>query len=211
MTGIYLKIKLKKFGIGLQELAERLKISPQALNSKLNSNDLRLKFIQEVAQKIDVSIYHLIGDEEEISSHNEHQPALSIEKEAGIPLINSDILEETEENILAKITEHHPVRYNVPLFADADFLMPIKGNSMSPKYNSGDLVACKRVPLNTFFQWNKVYVLGTIQGSLIKRVKKSELKDHIKIISENTEYDPIDIPRTEIKSLSIVIGHIGLE
>ena len=47
---------------------------------------------------------------------------------------------------------------------------------MQPKYNSGDLVACRVVPLGTFFQWNKVYVLDTEQGALIKRGEHNNLK-----------------------------------
>jgi repressor LexA len=102
--------------------------------------------------------------------------------------------------------------YSVPEFnKKADYLIRVSGSSMYPKYNSGDIVACKKLPLDTFFQWNKVYILDTIQGPLMKRVKKAQDKDYITLVSDNEKYDPFDILRTEIHSLALVIGVIRLE
>ena len=90
-------------------------------------------------------------------------------------------------------------------------MIQVKGSSMYPKYSSGDIVACKCLPLDTFFQWNKVYVVDTEQGVLIKRVKHGSDDDHIKLVSENERYEPFEIHRSEITSLAIVIGVIRLE
>lgn len=83
---------------------------------------------------------------------------------------------------------------------------------MIPKYNSGDVVACKRVPMqDIFFQWNKVYVLDTNQGAIIKRVAKSEQEGCIKIVSENPNYEPFDLHLSQIYSIAIVIGVVRQE
>lgn len=103
-------------------------------------------------------------------------------------------------------------RYVVPMFTGADYLIPVKGSSMVPKYSSGDVVACKRIPMrDIFFQWNKVYVLDTDQGPIIKRVGKSEKENSVKIISENPKYEPFDLKLSQIYAVSIVIGVIRLE
>lgn len=102
-------------------------------------------------------------------------------------------------------------RYVVPAFKDAEFLITVKGSSMIPKYNSGDIVACKRMPLDTFFQWNKVYVLDTEQGPLIKRVKKGSSADTLTIFSDNPSYEPFELPRTKIYHIALVVGVIRLE
>lgn len=103
-------------------------------------------------------------------------------------------------------------RYVVPAFKGADFLMPVKGSSMYPKYNSGDIVACKRLDIdNAFFQWNKVYVLDTDQGPLIKRVKPGSDKDHLLIVSDNEHYEPFELHLNRIYHLALVIGVIRLE
>ena len=105
--------------------------------------------------------------------------------------------------------EHY---YEVPEFKQADFLMRIKGNSMYPKYSSGDIVACAIIEETLFFQWNKIYAIYTkSQGVLVKRVKPSKLKDHILLVSDNMQYDPFDVPVSDISRLALIIGVIRVE
>ena len=90
--------------------------------------------------------------------------------------------------------------------------MQVKGVSMQPTYLSGDIVACQRVHLSDiFFQWNKTYVLDTAQGALIKRVKPGKDDSHILIVSDNTQYDPFELSRSDIHAVALVIGLIRLE
>ena len=108
--------------------------------------------------------------------------------------------------------EYECERYVVPAFNGADFLMPVKGNSMMPTYISGDIVACQRVPMSgLFFQWNKPYVLDTAQGAIIKRIKPGSDKQHVLIVSDNKEYDPFELPYEDIYAVALVIGIIRLE
>ena len=76
----------------------------------------------------------------------------------------------------------------------------------------GDIVACKRVPMSDlFFQWNKVYVIDTTQGPLIKRIKPGGDNEHVLIVSDNEKYDPFELPYPTIRSVALVIGVIRLE
>ncbi len=135
------------------------------------------------------------------SKNNEGIPLIPISAMAGFGTGDCQIL------------EHEVDRYIVPHFKDLqiDFMINVRGSSMQPKYNSGDVVACKKLPLDTFFQWNKVYVLDTTQGPLVKRVKKSQVENCIQCISDNVSYEPFDLPLNEIRSLAIVLGVIRLE
>ena len=129
----------------------------------------------------------------------------------GIPLIPLSAMAGAltgEQTVL----EYECERYVVPAFNGADFLIPVKGNSMTPTYVSGDIVACQRVPMaGLFFQWNKPYVLDTAQGALIKRIKPGSDKEHVLIVSDNEEYDPFELPYSEIHAVAMVIGIIRLE
>lgn len=129
----------------------------------------------------------------------------------GIPLIPINAMAgiaKGENTIL----EYECERYVVPVFREAEFLIPVKGSSMLPKYNSGDIVACKWVPLtDIFFQWNKVYVLDTNQGALIKRVHKGSDDQHITLVSDNKSYEPFEVALSAINAIAIVIGVIRLE
>lgn len=129
----------------------------------------------------------------------------------GIPLIPFEAMAgalTSEQTIL----EYECERYIVPAFKGADFLINVKGDSMLPTYKSGDMVACKRVPMSDyFFQWNKAYVVDTNQGPLIKRIKPALDKKNLFLISDNTSYDPIEIPISAIHAVALVIGVIRLE
>jgi phage repressor protein C with HTH and peptisase S24 domain len=129
----------------------------------------------------------------------------------GIPLIPFDAMAGIC-NGGTSVMELDCERYVVPVFHGADFLIPVKGSSMYPKYSSGDIVACKKVPLNDlFFQWNKVYVLDTVQGPIIKRVAKGIDQDHISAVSENPKYEPFELRKDQLHAVAIVIGVIRLE
>lgn len=128
----------------------------------------------------------------------------------GIPLIPFEAMAGalTEEQT---VLEYECERYIVPAFSGADFLITVKGDSMLPTYKSGDLVACKRVPMSErFFQWNKAYVVDTNQGPLIKRIKPAG-GSNLYLISDNENYDPIELPATSIYAVALVIGIIRLE
>ena len=102
--------------------------------------------------------------------------------------------------------------YFVPAFKDCTFLIRVKGDSMAPRYLSGDIVACREVhDTATFFQWGKPYVLDTDQGVVLKRVRRSELPEHVLCVSDNPEYDPFDVPTAGIYHLAIVRGLIREE
>lgn len=87
--------------------------------------------------------------------------------------------------------EYEGERYIIPAFKEAEFLIQVKGSSMYPNYSNGDIVACKKLPIDTFFQWNRVYVLDTEQGALTKRAKDSSKKDTLLIVSDNPAQSPI--------------------
>ena len=110
------------------------------------------------------------------------------------------------------VMEYDCERYVIPAFKGADFMIRVTGDSMFPTYRSGDLVACQRVPLaDLFFQWNKVYVLDTIQGPLIKRVKRGSDNNHILIVSDNPDYEPYEFTREQFHGIALVRGLVRIE
>lgn len=136
----------------------------------------------------------------------------SINKQKGLPLIPIDAMAGFGTGAM-QIMDYDTSYYEVPEFTElkAEFMIRVKGASMTPRYHSGDLLACKKISLGTFFQWNKVYVLDTEQGALVKRVKPSDKEGCIKLVSDNLDYDPFDINITDIYAIACVIGVIRLE
>jgi len=146
--------------------------------------------------------------EDPSSSYPTATPSSHLE---GIPLIPFGAMAGAMSGEVS-VMDYECEHYVVPIFKGADFLIPVKGSSMYPKYSSGDIVACKRVPMTgLFFQWGKVYVLDTDQGAIIKRIKPTENPDQVLIVSDNPSYDPFILPISSIHSVALVIGVIRLE
>ena len=104
--------------------------------------------------------------------------------------------------------------YVVPKFKyhQVDFMIEISGSSMYPKYNSGDVVACTILHDGAFIQWNKCHIVATReQGILCKRLMPSTSEDCLKMVSDNPNYPPFDVPKNEITGIALVVGVIRLE
>ena len=192
------------------QFASLLGITPQGLSTWIKRESFDIELIFSKCE--DVSAQWLLTGEGEMIKDDKREVAHQAENpKEGIPLIPFSAMAGVltgEQSAL----EYECERYVVPAFHNADFLMPVKGNSMTPTYISGDIVACQRVPMtDIFFQWNKPYVLDTAQGAIIKRIKPGSDKEHVLIVSDNQQYNPFELSYSEIHAVALVIGIIRLE
>lgn len=117
----------------------------------------------------------------------------------------------TEDNWTALLNDC-PL-YAIPdIKTPADFLIKVGGDSMNPKYQEGDLLACKMIQELLFFQWGKTYVLDTSQGVMVKNVyEDADNKENILLVSENKDkYPPFAIPRSDIRKIALVVGSVRI-
>lgn len=110
-------------------------------------------------------------------------------------------LSEAARGVTLEECEQMPV---ISQFPSYDFTIFIKGDSMSPKYESGDEIACRWIDQTRFIQWGKIHVLDTTQGIIVKKVYDDG--DKIRCVSINPDYPAFSIPKEDIHSMSIVIG-----
>ncbi len=148
------------------------------------------------------------------ASLRENQPTSTetcTQEHGGIPLLPVDAIAGVLSGNDAQIMDYECEYYDVPMFRGAEFLIRVSGDSMQPKYYSGDIVACRRLPIDTFFQWNRVYVIGSEQGVILKRVRQGRDESHIVLVSENTDYAPFELSLSKVHSIALVIGVIRAE
>ena len=200
---------------GNAELARFLGVAPNTITNWYGRKTFDIDVIYTKCVDIDMN-WLLTGEGNMLSSESEKEENIPVVHPSdspmeGIPLIPISAMAGAftgEHTVL----EYECERFVVPTFKGAEFLISVKGSSMYPKYNSGDIVACKRLPMDElFFQWNKVYVLDTDQGPLIKRVKPGSDKEHVLIVSDNERYEPFELPLDRIYHVALVIGVIRLE
>ena len=204
MKGSVLKERLKNEGINLSDLAKRLGYNTdQNLHSVLGAADVKSSLLENISRVLGRPIGWFYDDvsteESELANTNK-----------GIPLIPLEAFASPGEPNYDDI--HVLNYYMVDEFKDCDFVIRIKGDSMSPRYASGDVVACKKILERLYFQWGRVYVLYTqSNGIMIKRLQPSDKEDCIKCVSDNEKYAPFDVPKSDIVSLALVNGLVSLE
>ena len=151
------------------------------------------------------------GTTKELRRNYEETTDLS---KAGIPLIPVDAVAGFNGIDSPTIQIHDCQHYLVPEFQqlNAEFMIRVSGSSMYPKYSSGDILACRKLTSYNFIQWGKIYVIDSEQGAMVKRLFPcDEQPDCVTCKSDNPNYPPFELPKTEIRSLSIVLGAIRFE
>lgn len=106
-----------------------------------------------------------------------------------------------------------PVTYMIdypPYNKEGVFYMNVRGDSMSPEINSGDLVALR--PIEAWYDFlllGKVYAIVTLSGQrTIKRLRRGSDSDHYTLEPINPAYESQEIPKTQIERVFEVLGGI---
>ena len=91
--------------------------------------------------------------------------------------------------------------------ADADWVIPVCGDSMEPEYPNGSRVYVKQINPGDFIAWGNVFVLDTTNGVVIKVVTQSDREDCIRCVSLNPSgrYLPFDVPKRAIRAMYRVL------
>lgn len=91
--------------------------------------------------------------------------------------------------------------------ANADWVIPVCGDSMEPEYPNGSRVYVQQIYPDDFIAWGNVFVLDTTNGIIIKVVKESEKKGYVRCESLNPSgrYTPFDVPMRSIRAMYRVL------
>jgi len=213
--------KLNNKGISNVEIAEKTEVKPQFItNLTKGSKFPGEKFINKFCDAFNINQNDLYNKQKvyfnepvDIDAVAESNKVIESNRD-GIPLIPVEAIAGLAKGDITVMSYDIADRYLVPEFSSrgVDYLIRVSGSSMYPKYSNGDILACKPILDLSFFQWGKVYVLDTDQGALVKRLFEGKTDDSIECRSDNKDhYPPFQLPRTSIRSVSIVVGVIRLD
>ena len=87
----------------------------------------------------------------------------------------------------------------------AALAITVSGESMTPEYPNGSQIFIKRINEKAFIEWGRVYVLDTVNGSVVKRVFPSDDENRIKCVSTNPEYPPFEINMQDVNGIYRVL------
>ena len=97
----------------------------------------------------------------------------------------------------------------------ADFAIPIRGNSMEPKFHEGSTLLIKRINEKAFIPWGHTMVVDTENGVLVKNLYPSDTpsedeEECVVAKSLNPEFPPFKIPISSIYGLYRVMGTLDI-
>jgi len=215
--------KLKSTGLSYSEISSKLGVLPQFLSNITNGNrGASEKFVTKFCEVFNLNqndlfnrqkTYNSETDEISVVSQPKNYKKLELNPD-GIPLIPIEAVAGLAKGDSSVMEYEVTERYLVPEFnvRGVKYLIRVSGSSMYPKYSNGDILACRPITDQSFFQWGKVYVLDTDQGALVKRLFEGRDDSCIECRSDNKEHYPaFQINKTSIRTVSIVVGVIRLD
>lgn len=187
------------------------KVTKQSLsNAKNGRNDIPVEVISYVCNKHDnINAYYILtGKGEPLLNNKEKEqetlkgliPLYKVEAAAGFGVPGFFVGDNDIEGY-----------YKIKEFFHASFMLYVRGHSMEPLYNPGDVIAVRIIPNPQFIQWNKPHLLSTkSQGLIIKRLKPKDDNSFL-AVSENPEYDPFPVPKEDIDGIALVLGVVRVD
>lgn len=216
-----LKIRTLREAMNLNQdqLAEKSGVSSRTIWScEAGKNNITLAKLQNIAKALGVPMLSLIREDANgYTVKSEVKKVEGVAKEyisKKIPLVNVHAIGGFGNESFSISEEDIKEYYVIPKFKyyNVDFMIEVRGDSMRPRYKSGDIVACQIIKNYTFLQWNRVHVMATReQGIILKRIAKSTLSGHISVIADNPEFPAFDIPMSEITGIALVAGGVVQE
>lgn len=113
------------------------------------------------------------------------------------------------------VSPHQCQKIISPVY-DADFAIPVKGDSMEPRFHDGSVILIKRINEKAFIPWGNPMVLDTENGVLIKNIYpddhevKNGEDEYLIAKSLNPNYPPLRIPTSSIYGLYRVMGSMDI-
>jgi len=217
----------ENFGPRLKEIRLAKKMTLQEFYGVIAKHVNNFSPIENGARKIGkrlsedvIKHYHInekwlaTGTGNMFSDEELHQfdPAAKAEPNEGVPFININPSEISsgEFNLLREKPEYY---VNFRPFNDCDAYLPVYGDSMYPKYASGEIIAVREVINKEIIQWGEAYlVIADEYANNITTVKllfEHHTSSKIVLRASNPNYkgDTI-LERSAIKRLFIVKGKI---
>lgn len=189
MKGSDFKILVEDCGLTQPEVLDLLEISRQHLYRLFKEDEVKSYYIDRIKKLKTSQSQNVTGDKP--------IPYYDIDATAGnVTIFDGENIERVKQYI------------TVPAFNDCDMFINVSGNSMYPKYCSGDVIALKKINDLDVIAMGEAYLVVTSEQRLLKYIRKGSDKEHVKLVSEHQDYDEFEIHKNKIIYLYLVKGKI---
>ncbi len=203
MNDLDIKKIREKLGISQEQLAEMVGVHPRTVQNWESGSTIP-KSKHAILRDLVLKPQQYYGGDTEKQKSGEPQmfivPLMPISAKGGtLDEFSRGILENDCEKVLSPIK-------------GADFAITVCGDSMSPDYPSGCHILIKKIEERAFIDWGKVFVLDTVNGTIIKKLMPvADDPSKIRCISINPEYPPYEISLEYVRGIYRVLMCMSLK
>lgn len=180
-----------------KDFAQLIDIAPNSLSRAMNGNEIYLT--DNLMSKVDnlIKFYNTPPTQEEISQDM-------------VLVIPTGAMGGSLTDFAESVSAFDCERIVTPI-KGVDYAIQVTGDSMSPDYPSGSMILIKKINEKAFVEWGKVYVLDTINGAVIKKVRKTDQEGVIECVSTNPAYQPFTMETKYINGWYRVLMLLSLK
>ena len=205
MSGKEARYILKQNSINLAWLAEQIGISPQALNSRLNADVFSRSNMIEINQIMKRDIFGIGDTPTEVLAAGTI-PIFDMRASMGL---GSGLYDDETKPI-----EH----VSIPGLSGCVGIT-VYGDSMLPRYRSGDVVFVRPIQDTNEIDWGHPYIVISRSDRFMKLLYPSDDADCIRLVSANEDtradgtrlYPDKDMHKENILFVYKVVGHLRRE
>lgn len=100
---------------------------------------------------------------------------------------------------------------NMPAVHPDCCIVRVSGDSMSPVIGNGDLIAIREVRNPNLIFWGQIYVVLLDDYRMVKYIRRHPDASQVILRSENSQYDDIEVAKSDIRSLFLVENIIRID
>lgn len=198
-----IKKYLKTNGLTMQDMADRLGVSQQAVSGAIRRG-IGVNTARKWADTFGFSVEFLTTGAGQLMSESPTTisqqelytvPLLPIFAQAGSLTGWSEGVEEVKcERVIS------PVQ-------DVDMAVHIYGESMYPDIQNGSVVYVRKINPRAFIEWGRAYILDTVNGPLLKYLTPGSDDEHIRCVSANHDpmYAPFEVAKEDVLGVYRVV------
>lgn len=209
----------KTKGISMYKIAKKLNYLPQSFSRvKSGGQNLPSRIIHKICEIYNINKGYIFAgqfpvfmDEKtakviEQRGKNAAKKAVPIKVPYYDTYLTAGMIKKFGDNIV------NPSYFiTIPNFIECSLALRVSGDSMYPKYRSGDIVVCKLVQDRSMIMHGEPYVVITPDYCVVKYLDP-HAKDKNKLVlrSENPKFKPTDISKKDILQLYMIKGKIEI-
>lgn len=196
------------------ELSRRLSLDPSNLSKVLTGKlPVSQSFMNRLVVELGVSKQWLADGDGVPFSKEEVPRTVDVAAavvtpppgDRGLPVYDIDVTAGCTD-LSRMLTDDRILGYiDLPRLNPKCVLVRVSGDSMHPVMDDGSMIAIRPVSIGGVISWGSVYVVDTDDYRFVKYLRRDRTnRDNVILHSANPDYDDIDLPRSEIRSLFLV-------